>query len=116
MNASYLRKGQGNSDSAYYAQSCGRWPLTRAVKIIAEQIKPYYKIPQRIIREWLEEIGSCEWHHVGKYATPCDYYDTEDVLDALFGRAEGYWDINLKGDVIYMNDNSFMDYCGRIGH
>jgi len=88
MTASYLRKGQGKSDNAYHAQTCGKWPLTRAVKIIAATIKPYYKIPQRIIREWLEMVGPCEWHHVGKYANVCDYYDTNDILDALFERDE----------------------------
>jgi len=84
MTATYASKGQGKSDNAYYAQSMGKWPLTRAVKLIAERIKPYYTLPQRYIREWLKLQGACEWHHVGKYANMCDYYDTEPILEFLF--------------------------------
>jgi hypothetical protein len=109
MTATYLRKAQGKSDNAYHAQSCGRWPLTRAVKIIAAELKGYYKIPQRIIREWLEAMGPCEWHHVGKYATACDYYDTEPIIEALFGIDEGYWTTNIRGEAYYENNNAFFD-------
>jgi len=84
MKATYLRKGQGKSGRAYYAESCGVFPLTIAVKEIYRQIKPYYKITQKTIRNWLEQIGACEAHHVGKYANLCDYYDTEGILDLLF--------------------------------
>lgn len=110
MTATYLHKGQGKSDNAYHAQSSGRWPLTRAVKIIAEEIKPFYKIPQRIIRQWLEMIGACEWHHVGKYATECDYYDTEPILDALFGVDDGWWGTRIyTEEPVHHGNNSFLD-------
>ena len=88
MTATYLKNGQGKSNNAYFAQQRRKWPLTWAVKIIADEIEGYYKIPQRIIREWLELIGPCEWHHVGKYASACDFYDTEEVLDVLFDKAD----------------------------
>ncbi len=84
MTATYLRKGQGKSNNAYYAESCGTYPLTIAVKKISTAIKGYYRITQKTIRSWLEQIGACEAHHVGKYATLCDYYDTEGILDLLF--------------------------------
>ncbi len=108
MSATYLRKGQGKSDNAYYAQNTGKWPLTRAIKIISVAIKPYYKVPRRIIRDWLELQGACEWHHVGKYATPCDYYDTESVISALFDPFAGYWETNIKGAPIFWG-NSFLE-------
>ena len=96
MTATYLRKGQGKSDNAYYAQSLGRWPLTKAVKVISSAIRGYYKVTQKQIRRWLEEIGPVEWHHVGKYATECNYYDTEEVVDAMLGD---------------LDDSAFYDFC-----
>ena len=109
MTATYIRKGQGKSDGAYHAQATGRWPLTRAIRVIAAAIKPYYKVPQRVIREWLEAMGPCEWHHVGKYANVCDYYDTEPVIDALFGIDDGWWDTNVRGESYYSLNNAFLE-------
>lgn len=107
MVATYLRKGQGKSDNAYYAQSCGRWPLTTAVKVISHAIKGYFKIPQRVIKEWLEEMGPCEWHHVGKYAAECDYYDTEAILIVLFKDIMDGRSTNIDGEQIFYNE--FLD-------
>jgi len=111
MTATYLRKGQGKSDNAYYAESCGLYPLTRGVKIISQRIKPYYRIPQKTIREWLELQGPSEWHHVGKYASNCDYYDTEPLLELLLHPellTDGEWDTNLKNEPIFWG-NTFLE-------
>lgn len=95
MTATYLHKGQGKSDNAYYAERCGKYPLTTAVKVISRALKPYYKITQKTIREWLEKTGSDEYHHVGKYATICYYYDTSVIIESL-----------LDGDY----ENGFLDF------
>ena len=102
MSATYLRKGQGKSDNAYFAQSQGIFPLTTAVKKIHQATKPYFKITQKTIRNWLEQVGPCEAHHVGKYANLCDYYDTEDILDFLL-------DVSCDDNVFIDEIDMFMD-------
>ena len=109
MTATYLRRGQGKSDNAYIAENCGRYPLTTAVKVISHVIRPYYKIPQRILRDWLEQLGPCEWHHVGKYATCCDYCDTEPIIDALFDNFQIWTDFNIRNEPYNSSDNEFID-------
>ena len=110
MPATYLRRGQGKSDNAYYAQDNGKYPLTIAIKKIYQAIKLYYKVPQRIIREWLELMGSHEWHHVGKYAQRVDYYDTEPIINALLGDiCEGEWSTNIRGEPIFWG-NEFLEH------
>ncbi len=95
MVATYFNRGRGHSLNGIYAHSCGIYPLTVAVKNISTAIKPYYKLTQKTIKKWLEQIGPCEAHHVGKYAVLCDYYDTEGILDLLFD--------------VTCNENTFID-------
>jgi len=109
MTATYLRKGQGKSNRAYEAEAHGRYPLTTAVKVISRVIKPYYRVSQRIIRQWLEQIGHCEYHHVGKYAACCDYYDIEPILNALFDDFEVWTDYNIRNEPYNSSDNEFID-------
>lgn len=71
--AYYARAGSySRSFNAEVAESEGRFPLTRAVPILARKLS----ITQRKARAYLEWKGTCEWHHVGKYANRVDYYDT----------------------------------------
>ena len=103
MTATYLRKGQGKSDRAYEAEANGTYPLTTAIRAISWAIQPYYKIPQRIIRKWLKDIGPSEWHHVGKYAAECDYYDTEPILTVLLVDCMDGRGTNIRNEPVFFN-------------
>lgn len=109
MIATYLRKGQGKSNNAYYAERQGRYPLTVAVRVISRSIKGYYKISQQVIRNWLEELGPCEYHHVGRYANCVDYYDTKPIVDALFDNFQIWTDFNIRNELYNSSDNVFID-------
>lgn len=73
---SYIRHGQGKSDNAIFAESTGRFPLTRAIPIVAKELK----ITRKAARQLIEEAGPCEWHHTSKYGNATDYYDTEEII------------------------------------
>lgn len=70
MTATYFRHGAGRSLNGRHAENEGKEPLTRAVKTLAA----LGGITQREAREVFAAIGPCEWHHVGKFASACDYY------------------------------------------
>ena len=72
--ASYLRYGRGKSLRALEAESNGCFPLTTAAKVLAERLG----CSRAVARAALEFIGPGEAHHVGKFATLVDYYDTRD--------------------------------------
>jgi len=84
MVATYIRNGRGKSINAYLAESQGKYPLTKATTVIYRKLKPYFNITKKDVRKWLLLLGSSEYHHVGKYATCCDYYDTEEIIDCFF--------------------------------
>lgn len=66
------------SRRAIEAQDEGRYPITVASGIVAKS----YGISRKRARQLLEEIGSDEWHHVGKYANHVYFYETDfSVLD-----------------------------------
>ncbi len=70
--AHYCRFGEGRSARALEAEARGLLPATRAGKALG--------VPGRFIRECCEAE---EWHHVGKFATPCNYYNVEEIREAL---------------------------------
>lgn len=74
MTATYFRRGLGRSRNAESAEIEGRQPLTRAKRAVAEQLG----CTQAVASVALKLLHDGEWHHVGKYATACDYYDSED--------------------------------------
>lgn len=71
MTATYIREGRGRSWAAEKAESKGRMPMTRAIK----ELRVCVPCTIREAREVLEETYDGEWHHVGKYANACNYYD-----------------------------------------
>lgn len=79
MPATYLRNGRGRSVNASIAEGENKLPLTRAVKALSQ----IARITQRRARAIFTEIGRCEWHHVGRYATACDYYSINQALHYL---------------------------------
>src|SRR5581483_6489974 len=74
MTATYFRHGAGRSINARVAEGEGRCPLSRAKKIVAEQ----FGCTQIIAAAALDLLHDGEWHHVGRYAAECAYYDTTD--------------------------------------
>ncbi len=70
MRSTYYGRAQSYSRSynAELAELDGRLPLTRFCA--------KYGLRPSLVRL----RGSNEWHHVGKYATPIDYYDWRDFV------------------------------------
>ena len=77
--AGYFRYSKSNN--AVNAETMGSYPLTTAAKVIAKE----YGVTQTHARQWLENNGSREWHHVSKYYNETYYYNTdlkdEEVAD-----------------------------------
>lgn len=103
MTATYFRQGHGRSRRAQIAEYEGRAPLTRAARIVAKQ----YGCTQSVARFVLEQLHDGEWHHVGKFAKECRYYDTTDwrIGGFLHHIAEcgGYKKYQLRREVVRNN-------------
>lgn len=67
-NDSYSR-----SYNAEMAEMEGRLPQSRAAKALGLTMEAFKQGRYAI------NYFSSEWHHVGKYATPVNYYDTNEV-------------------------------------
>jgi hypothetical protein len=90
MKSAYYSRNQSYSRSynAELAESVERFPLTRAISVVALK----YGVTKKIARFALEFTGTSEWHHVGKFANRVDYYDTSDQEvrgHALCAKREG---------------------------
>ena len=70
--------GQSRSVRAQIAEQDGLLPLTRA----AAQIAAACGVTVKMARRCLERVGADEWHHVGKFASECEYFDA-----TYYGRA-----------------------------
>ena len=77
--ASYLRKGQGESDNAINAKYNNKWPLTHAIKIIASELD----VTQVLARKIIESFAPCEWHHSGKYARRVNFYNVSEIIEVI---------------------------------
>lgn len=86
MTATYFRQGAGRSLNARTAEREGKHPLTRAAKAMGISVAAF--------RAGLANsgIGACEWHHVGKFAMACDYYDTNEC-----GSSYLFWRGAMRG-------------------
>lgn len=74
-SAYYSRAGSySRSYNAEVAESEGRYPLTRAAQVLAKDLG----VTQKVAKAALLYCGTCEWHHVGKYANSVEYFDTTD--------------------------------------
>ena len=74
MTATYFRHGEGRSIAARAAESNGRMPLSRAKIAVARR----FACTQTVAVEALELLHDGEWHHVGKFAAECKYYNADD--------------------------------------
>ncbi len=71
--------GFSKSNSAVEAEDEGRYPLTKASRIIARATGITIK-EARVI---LEEIGTSEYHHSSKFFNCIDYYDTTEPIQVI---------------------------------
>lgn len=77
MVAKYFnRTYQGKSDNAYSAESTGKYPMSTAKTKLREIISITAELAERA----LLATHDGEWHHVGKYANECKYYDVMDAI------------------------------------
>lgn len=57
----------------------GKLPMTRAILVITEETP----LSRREAREFLEEVGSTEWHYTGRGAKKASYYDMSLVMNKI---------------------------------
>jgi|GEM_PF-7071033 len=83
-HATYYRHGDGRSLNARDAEANDRMPLTRATAAVrAEMAARGRKITVAQAREALRATWGGEWHHVGKYAAECAYYEVAEAVRHL---------------------------------
>lgn len=71
--------GWSKSNNALIAESEGKFPMSKAKKIVAKK----FGVTQKIAKEALEKVGHCEWHHTSKNYNITYYYDTIDEEEEL---------------------------------
>lgn len=81
MAGTYYARAESYSRSynAMEAENGGRYPLTRAIEVVRREAN----VTAKAAREALTTTFDGEWHHVGKFASRVDYYDTSAALDLL---------------------------------
>ena len=71
--------GWSKSNNAIVAEEGGRYPLSIAVKKMAEKTG----VTQKKCRAILEKVGSFEYHHSSKNYNCVDYYDVDDAIEKM---------------------------------
>lgn len=59
------------SNNAVAAESCGRFPASRAAKMLGVPV------------EFVRAQGASEWHHTSKHFNCTDYFDVEEIREHL---------------------------------
>ena len=68
--------GYSKSNNALGAESRGIYPLTQAIKVVANATASTLKAA----RAALKAVGSSEWHHTSKMYNETQYYNTKDAI------------------------------------
>ena len=68
--------GYSKSNNAVDAEECGRFPMTKAKRIVAKQCG----ITQKEAKIILTEFSADEYHHTSKFYNATDYYDTAGAI------------------------------------
>ena len=68
------------SNNAVSAESSGRYPASRAAKILG--------VPARFVREVCGFASHGEYHHYSKYFNRVDYFDTQEIRLWMEGDAD----------------------------
>lgn len=84
MVATFFTQGRGHSVSAMTAHAEGRFPLSRAIGVVAKAAC----VNRAAAKAALEATFAGEWHHVGKFAATVDYYDTSVATAWLAARPD----------------------------
>ena len=71
--------GYSKSNNAVDAEANGRYPLTKAARIVARVTGATVREARRV----LVELGTSEWHHSSKFYNPVDYYDAGTAAELM---------------------------------
>jgi hypothetical protein len=71
--------GYSKSNNAVDAEGEGRYPLTKAARIVARETG----ITVKAARSILLEIRTIEYHHSSKFFNCVDYYDTKEPIRVI---------------------------------
>jgi hypothetical protein len=74
--------GYSQSNNALAAKAEGRWPLSHAVRIVAENLG-IRRAAARVALEW---FGACERHHTSKEFNLTDFFNTTDRTMLILAR------------------------------
>lgn len=120
--------GYSKSNNAVYAEEAGRYPITKASRIVANETGLTVKEARRI----LEEHGNHgEYHHSSKFYNCVNYYDTVEVIAVVnimketnmdWGNA--YEEMERREDLILviaaaeglLKAQKNRDFCAAHGH
>ena len=73
--------GFSKSNNAIDAETSGRFPLTKAISIVAHDCN----ITKAEARKVIVAHGTAEYHHTSKHYNTTDYYDTEAIIEEYLG-------------------------------
>jgi hypothetical protein len=87
--------GYSKSNNAIQAEENGRFPITKAIKVVKEATG----LSSKIIRERLEASWGGEWHHSSKMYNRVKYYDASKLIAVVAcERAAGLdWENQING-------------------
>jgi signal-transduction protein with cAMP-binding, CBS, and nucleotidyltransferase domain len=71
--------GYSKSNNAVDAENNGRYPLTTAIKVLAEKAG----ITQKAATDIFKKLGTTEYHHASKFYNAVKYYDVEAALEYI---------------------------------
>ncbi len=71
--------GYSKSNNAVDAEDEGRYPVTKAARIVAKATRVTIREARRV----LTELGTTEFHHSSKFYNTVKYYNTKRAIDMI---------------------------------
>jgi len=83
MNSGY--SGYSKSNRAVNAEEEGRFPLTKACRVLKSKLikELDIKITLKEAKKILKENWDGEWHHSSKYCNKVNYYDVQESFESI---------------------------------
>ena len=103
--------GFSKSNNAIDAESSGRFPLTKAISMVAHDCN----ITKREARKVIIAHGTTEYHHTSKHYNTTDYYDTEEIVEEYLGIDE-INDIELEKELDTCEHRFNLNFCRNYRH